>query len=454
MRASRTSGCWLAYILCLAFALVPSLPIAAAPSVAALPTLAIDEGGVFTPLLLDTYVTDPEFTDAELVWRVVESENLLVSVVDGTAYFAAPHTDWYGSDTVLLEACNPAGECTTCEIELEVVPINDPPNLSLPAQIATELGQPFSPFMLEDFVTDIDDTAASLQWSVDGELNLKTEIRDGVLSIQSPDTEWVGAEDLTISVCDPSGACATGITQFVVADEDALTIRLINNAGFQLRWGDFSVMIDAVYRDPAYRFPEILSAKPPFDADVLLFTHSHPDHFDPDIVAQYMRASPETLLIAPIDAIDRVLQLDPTLEDRATGIELERDSSLSLERHGIPITLYDIPHGGTPNISYLVKLGEHTIFHSGDVVWSRDGLRRLFEIYGLADEDVSVALLVPWFFSSDESRELMRTNVNADIYIPIHVKPGSFSYYHGLAAEANDILVIDELLESWVIPGE
>ena len=46
----------------------------------------------------------------------------------------------------------------------------------------------------------------------------------------------------------------------------------------------------------------------------------------------------------------------------------------------------------------------------------------------------------------------MRTHISANVYVPIHVKPGSFSYYLGLADEERDLLVIDELLEAWVFP--
>ncbi|MBU1048649.1 MBL fold metallo-hydrolase [Candidatus Bipolaricaulota bacterium] len=439
-------------LMCLAV-LSSALAAWTAPQCAGMPLLITDEGGVFAPLDLDALVQDPEYTVAELAWRITEAGAILVAVVGHTAYFAAPHTDWFGSDKVVLEVCNPAGECSTCGIDLEVMPVNDPPSLALPHQIATDQGVPFASIDLAEYATDIDDPDSALEWSVEGQRNLEASIRDGALFLAALDENWFGVEDLTIRVCDTAGACAEGVVQVAVADEDALTIRLIDNAGFQLRWHDVGVMIDAVYKDPASRFPEILTATPPFDADVLLFTHSHPDHFDPDAVAQYMAAQPTALLVAPQDAVDRVLQIDPALANRSTDVVLERDSYVSLEPRGIPLTMYDFPHGGTLNISYLVQLGTHKVFHSGDVLWAQSELCRLLALYDIAGEQLSVALLVPRFFSTAQFREQMRDYVNAIVYVPIHVKPGSFSYYVGVAAQEQDILVMDRLLETWVIPS-
>jgi L-ascorbate metabolism protein UlaG (beta-lactamase superfamily) len=431
------------------------IPIVACadPYVPSTLSLRIAEGGAFTPLDLDALVDDPDYADADLAWRIQETGDVPSAVVGHRAYFAAPDTDWFGSGRVRLKVCNPSGSCATCDVLLEVAAVNDPPAVDFPDQVAVRQGQPFDPLVLSQFATDIDDDPASMTWSVEGGYQLTAEIVDGTLYVRAADERWTGAEDLTIRGCDATGACAQSVVQFAIADADALTLRLIDNAGFQLRWRDIAILIDAVYRDPAARFPDLVTGVPPFDANLLLFTHSHPDHFDAETVAAYMVAQPNVQLVAPMDAVLRVLAIDPSLEARSTGVTLGRNGSLSLERCGIPLTLYDFPHGGTPNAAYRIQLGTHVVFHSGDVLWDQLEVCRLLQLYGLPDAGVTVALLVPRFFSSVQFRAAMREHIAARFYIPIHVKPGSFSYYYDLAARETDLLIIDELLETWVLPS-
>jgi hypothetical protein len=433
---------------------VMSASVWSAPTVRAIPDLTAEEGGVVTPLSLDAFIDDPEYPDDALVWRIETSGDLLTAIVERTLYVSAPHTDWFGAEDLRLEVCNPDGECADCEVHVDVAAINDPPLLDLPSQIAVEKGDTFAPLLLRVYVTDIDDAVENLVWSAEGNNDLTISLQDGVLSVTPPDASWIGAEDITIRVLDSGGASAQGRVQFVVADENALSIRFIRNAGFQLLWNGHSVMIDAVYGGSAAVFPDIVTAEPPFQADLLLYTHSHADHFDPDIVVQYMHAQPETELVAPLDAVLRVLAIDPSLESRSTGVTLERNSSMTMVRAGIPLTLADFPHGGTPNVAYLIRLGEHAVFHSGDVLWSQVELRRLLILYGIQDADVTVALLVPVFFSSTQFREVMRDGIAARFYVPDHVKPGSFSYYIDLASREDDILILDEPLQTWVIPSQ
>jgi len=254
--------------------------------------------------------------------------------------------------------CVPGGECTESEIVLTVLPVNDPPRLSLPRQLAAPSNEGFDVLDLAGYALDIDDEPSDLRWTTSGQVALDVVVEGGALITLPPDADWIGAEMIRVEVCDPWGACASGLMQLVVAPEGSLTLTLIECAGFLLAAEGTSILIDAVYAAPAVRFPGLAEAEPPFEADLILATHSHPDHFDPVVVARYLEARPTATFVGPRDAALRVLAEAPGIDlERVTGVVLDRFGSTELLRGGIRLTLFDLPHGGTPNIGYLIDLG-------------------------------------------------------------------------------------------------
>lgn len=82
-----------------------------------------------------------------------------------------------------------------------------------------------------------------------------------------------------------------------------MEIRRTANAGILLKLDGVSILLDGVSQkvDPYLATPHdikdrILSDPP----DALVFTHSHPDHYDPDFVAQY-KACKNGVIIGPKD---------------------------------------------------------------------------------------------------------------------------------------------------------
>ena len=77
----------------------------------------------------------------------------------------------------------------------------------------------------------------------------------------------------------------------------AVTITYVCNAGFILETGDYKILVDALFQredfcDPQLT-PRMRAALPPFDgADLVLVSHKHGDHFDPQIVGEYLSLTP------------------------------------------------------------------------------------------------------------------------------------------------------------------
>lgn len=443
---------WIPLAVLALFVLLAVRGVAESPRLTLPVALTIEEGGVFPILVLDALFEHPTLAAADLTWSVAGPTDLLAAIVDGRIYFAAPNTEWSGSETAVVRACVPGGECAESEIVLTVLPVNDPPRISLPRQVATTPGREFDVLDLAEHTTDIDDELADLRWTVSGNTALDMIVDGSAMTFQPLDPDWIGAETIRVEVHDPSGASSVDSVQFVVAPDGSLTITLIESAGFLITANGMSVLVDALYAAPAARFPRLTEAGAPFEADLVLATHSHPDHFDPTVVARYLEARPTAVFVGPRDATLRVYAALPGIDpSRVTGVVLDRFGTTELERSGIRLTLFDLPHGGTPNIGYLIDFGDVRVFHTGDHTLSVESINALGR-WGLHDRDISVLLALPVHFSSEGLFTQLRTLFGAVTYAPMHIRPGSFATFHRLAATRADVVVLEDPLEAWVLP--
>ena len=76
-------------------------------------------------------------------------------------------------------------------------------------------------------------------------------------------------------------------------DRYPIRVTLLANAGVLIRYRDTALLLDGLFGrkdNPFSLLPPgcreaMLRAEPPFERlDYLLFTHYHPDHFDPEMV--------------------------------------------------------------------------------------------------------------------------------------------------------------------------
>ena len=97
---------------------------------------------------------------------------------------------------------------------------------------------------------------------------------------------------------------------------DGARVTFINNAGFLITVGDKKILIDALYHtgNPRIDPPEeviqrAVNADPPFDQiDLVIATHSHPDHFSADLVRSHLRNNPRAVFVSSPEAIRQIQQ--------------------------------------------------------------------------------------------------------------------------------------------------
>lgn len=165
-------------------------------------------------------------------------------------------------------------------------------------------------------------------------------------------------------------------------------------------------------------------------ADMLLVTHAHGAHMDPESVPQILHSSKLARIVIPKSAAGRA---------NSIGVDYQRmtttDADLRVEffKNGEYGRVYAVPSahegldwtatGGYPYLGYLVRLGDWTIYHSGDCV-PYEGLAERLKPY-----NVNVALLpingrgpergMPGNFTIAEAADLAAA-IGAKWLVPMH----------------------------------
>ncbi len=179
-----------------------------APVISTIQTQVTDEGGIFTPLILDDYVDDPDQEDYELIWSFYGNTALAVTLNNRVLQVEIPNNEWFGQDTVTLVVEDSGGLRDTSKVVFIVNPVNDPPQWTETSDYSfnedDSLTIPLS--VLRSQVTDIDDHLNDLHFSIVGNQHIRWNI-ETILGeiVLSSDKDWYGTEWVSFVVSDTTG---------------------------------------------------------------------------------------------------------------------------------------------------------------------------------------------------------------------------------------------------------
>ena len=187
-----------------------------APVVSDIGNQTINEGGTFSTINLDDFVSDVDNTDAEIIWTWSGNTSLLVSITNRVATISVPDADWSGAETINFRAENIDGQHSSDGAVFTVTAVNDAPVVSgIPDQSILE-GSLFAQINLDDYVADADNTKAQLVWTASGNSQLNVTIDNRVATIVIPNTDWNGSETITFRATDPGPAFDEDAAVFTV----------------------------------------------------------------------------------------------------------------------------------------------------------------------------------------------------------------------------------------------
>ncbi|HOS53970.1 MAG TPA: Ig-like domain-containing protein, partial [Anaerolineaceae bacterium] len=102
-------------------------------------------------------------------------------------------------------------------VTFTVTPVNDAPVMveNIPDQWVIH-GAAFAPIELDRYISDVDNSADEINWSVAGDTNLDVTIIDRVATITQREANWSGSETVTFRGTDPEGLFAEQPVNFDV----------------------------------------------------------------------------------------------------------------------------------------------------------------------------------------------------------------------------------------------
>ena len=131
-------------------------------------------------------------------------------------------------------------------------------------------------------------------------------------------------------------------------------IKWLAHAGFEIKTREKIVYVDL---EKYGEFSE--------KADLILVTHVHTDHCDPDQIQKARR--PETVIIAPSDCVSKiggnVMTLKPGEETKVGNIHVKAVEAYGVKRFRTPGNPF---HPRGLGVGYLITAEGKTIYHSGD----------------------------------------------------------------------------------------
>ncbi len=316
------------------------------PVVADIPDQTIAEGGSFATIALDDFVTDPDHTDAEILWTYAGNTDLSVSI-DGNrvATITIPNSEWSGSESITFTATDPGSLFDADAASFTVTAVNDPPIVTdIPDQSILE-GESFATIALDDYVSDADHSDAQLYWTYAGTTDLTVSI-DGshIATITVPSPSWTGSETITFTATDPD--LATG------SDAAAFTVTGVNDPP-----------------EVADIPNQVVTAGSPFATITLDDYVSDPDNLDSEIGWSY--AGNVDLTVAIVDRVVTITAPTPTWTGAETVTFTATDPGALTDADAA--TFKVMGTGCLPGMSHYWKYDEMTGGYYADSYGSNPG---------------------------------------------------------------------------------
>jgi L-ascorbate metabolism protein UlaG (beta-lactamase superfamily) len=253
-------------------------------------------------------------------------------------------------------------------------------------------------------------------------------------------------------------ACIIAINTFtlsLVAQKDC-EITYVANQGFILESNNKKIIIDGLFNkidgnwchSPSDEIlKKINNSEYPFnEIDVIAITHVHRDHFNRDIVSNYMLNNSETLILCP-KQVEQDLEKTKDyhkFKNRVTSITPDINTDTNIILAGIPIRVMRLEHSHYPiadtvlgemvnkhrdieNSGYFFDLNGIKIFHCGDTNPLNE---EEYSTYNLVEDVVDIAFLERLFMSyGEESINIMNKYINPDHIVLMHIAPDNISLF-------------------------
>lgn len=327
---------------------------------------------------------------------------------------------------------------TPVKVEVEAGPGSEPQGFHAAEGHVIRSGEGFPPIDLAACLEDSKFATQTVTWHVSTDGPLDVQIIAGSAQVSAHDPTWSGEAQVTFQGCTADGACAELPLIFLQQLPQAVQVTFVNNEGFVIEAGDKKVLIDALFWGnrqarlvPVAQASRMGQAIPPFDdIDLILITHDHFDHFDPEITGENLLNNPTAVLLSTEQVTERLgreFEQYGEIQDRVIGLNLDRGAQRSLVIGGLGVEVLNFPHGiGAPqNIAFILTIGGLRLLHTGDLV--PEETPRIIQDYNLPDRPLDVAFVPYFWFTNQNYRTFFLEGLNAAQIVPMHYIPANNS---------------------------
>lgn len=197
-----------------------------------------------------------------------------------------------------------------------------------------------------------------------------------------------------------------------------MKVTYLGQAGLLFEKNGFKIMIDPYLSDSVEKINPKNYRRVPIDEsffkikpDVMIFTHNHLDHYDPETVSHFIDENSNITVLAPKSVWDEVRKIG----GNNNYILFNRHTEWS--ENGIKFTAVKAEHSDITPIGVIIEDGERKYYVTGDTLYNE-------EIFGDIPSDI-YALFLPVngvgnnMNMTDAARFAKR--INAERTVPIHI---------------------------------
>lgn len=166
-------------------------------------------------------------------------------------------------------------------------------------------------------------------------------------------------------------------------DKRQLLVCFLGQAGFLIRGNEQQFLVDPYLsnsvEETAFDHASLFSREfnPPIepqdlrDIDCIFITHSHGDHCDPDTLRPILTNNPACQIIAPLETVQYLLDLDFNQKNLVACKPGKRGLWANLEYVGVPAAHYNLEidaNGYSTFLGYLITCNGVSLYHAGDTI--------------------------------------------------------------------------------------
>lgn len=226
------------------------------------------------------------------------------------------------------------------------------------------------------------------------------------------------------------------------------------NEGVFLNPGGDWVLIDGLFRNGVRGYqtvpaPWLDGFEGRMPHGVILASHHHADHFDPESVLAHLQSNPKSEFVSTPNAVALIRELDPgagVLARVHASYPDEGDRESFEFGRRVRLQTLNLHHGRSrseiQNLGHLVDAGGFRLLHMGDTEVTVDEILE----QGIAADDLHFAFVPYWLLLGDDGRAVIEA-IGADRVFAIHLPLADVdaSWWGDLGSRAGTIEALERL---------